>query len=154
MSWRRPLEVRGPDLRLWRVGRRWSLWRPRLRKFRLKADDALNIGGDLFDDLAATAAGLVIVLVVVILAGPLGGIGIFVAEWALALLIVPLAVLYRIVFRRPWHVYAEAVDGHDALYARVTGWSESAAAIEQAAREIKSSGSPQSGTWVRVLDAD
>jgi hypothetical protein len=148
MSWSRPVEVRGPDLRLWRVGRRWSLWRPRFRKVRLDTNDAFNISGDVFDDVAASVAGLVIVLVVVVLAGPLGGVGVFVAEWALALLVIPLAVLYRIVFRRPWHVYAESADGRDALYARVAGWQASGDAIERAAAEIKTAGRPQSGRWV------
>src|SRR4051794_3806088 len=52
----RRVEVRGPDLRLWRVGRRWSPWRPRMRNIRLRIDDGLNFGSA-FDDISAGGAG-------------------------------------------------------------------------------------------------
>lgn len=148
MAWKGRVEVRGPDLRLWRVGRRWSLWQPHLRKVRIRLDDgdAWNLGS-LFDDFSAGIAVAVVVFIVVLLTSPLAGVSVFFAEWMLALLLIPIAVAYRIVFRRPWLVYAESADGRDSLVTPVIGWRESQDVIERAVTEIRSNGCPQSDAW-------
>ena len=110
---------------------------------------AANVS-DIFDDVSAGIALTVIVFIVAVVASPLAGIGVLFAEWMLVLLLVPIAVAYRIVFRRPWHVYAESADGHDHPVTSVVGWHESQRVIDQAAGEIKAAGSPQSGTWLRL----
>lgn len=117
----RRVEVRDPDLRLWRVGRRWSPWRPRMRNIRLRIDDGLNFGSA-FDDISAGVAVAVLVFVLVVLTSPLAGLGVFFAEWMLALLLIPIAVAYRTVFHRPWHLCAASADGRDlfAVAVRLT----------------------------------
>src|SRR4051812_8126785 len=114
MSWSRRREVRGPDYRLWRVGRRWTVWRPRPRRIRVHLDTGWNLASAL-DDLSAGVAVAVVVFLLVVLTSPLAGVGVFFAEWMIALLLVPIVAGYRIAFHRPWELYAEAVDGSDSF---------------------------------------
>jgi hypothetical protein len=148
--WQRRVEVRGPDLRLWRVGRDWSLWRPRMRRVRVRLDDAWNLG-DLFDDLSFGAAAAVVIFLFVLLTSPLAGISVFFAEWMLALLLIPLAAAYRLAFRRPWRVYAESVDGRDLAYTSITGWTASGQVVAETAEHIRRTGAPPE-SWRRVGD--
>lgn len=148
MILRRRVEVRGPDLRLWRIGRHWSPWRPHIRRVRIHFDDGWNIAGSL-DDLAAGAALAVLVFLLVVLTSPLAGIGVLFAEWMLVLLLIPIAVAYRVVFGRPWQLIAESADGRDTYVASVVGWEHSQRLIEDAAQHIKASGSPPEPPWSR-----
>src|SRR3954468_3339360 len=108
----RRVEVRGPDLRLWRVGRRWSPWH-------------------------------------VVLTSPLAGIGVFFAEWMLALLLIPIAVAYRLVFHRPWHLSAASADGRDVFAVAAEGWTESERMIAAAADHLKEFGTVPPD-WIRL----
>ena|SRR5437764_15397298 len=74
----------------------------------------------------AGVAVVFLVFVLVVLTSPLAGIGVFFAEWMLALLLIPIAVTYRVVFHRPWRLSAASADGRDLLAAEAEGWSRSA----------------------------
>ena len=60
-----------------------------------------------------------------------------------------LAVANRIVFRRPWCVYAETADGHDLLVTSVIGWDNSQRVIVEVAEHIRRFGAPPD-SWRRV----
>lgn len=122
-----------------------------MRSIRLNLDDAFNLGG-LFDDISLGAAAAVLVFILVLLTSPLAGISVFFSEWLLVLLLVPLTVAYRIVFRRPWCLYAESADGHDLLVTSVIGWNSSQQVIGQVAQHIRAFGAPPEG-WTRVAPA-
>ena len=119
-----------------------------MRNIRLRLDDAWNLSG-FFDDVSLGAAAAVLVFIVVLLTSPLAGVSVFFSEWLLALLLIPLAVAYRIVFRRPWCLYAESADGHDLLVTSVIGWDNSQRVITDVAEHIRSFGGPPEN-WTRV----
>jgi hypothetical protein len=120
-----------------------------MRKVRLNTEDTWNMGS-VFDDLSSGVAVAILVFMLVLVTSPLAGISVFFAEWMLVLLLIPIGVAYRIVFRRPWHVYAESVDGRDAYATSVIGWPESQQVIELAADEIRTTGAPRSYHWAAV----
>jgi len=148
VRWPRHVEVRGPDRRRWRVGRRWVAWHPQVRRIRLRLGDATNVTGVL-DDISAGTAIAVVALFLAVLTGPLAGVGVFFAEWMLALLLVPIAVGYRLLFHRPWLLYAEAADGRHVYVRSVVGWTAGEQAIAAATAQIVNSGYPPDG-WIRI----
>lgn len=144
----RRVEVRGPDLRRWRIGRTWVAWHPRMRRVRLDVRSGINLVSVL-DDVSAGVAAAVLALFVAVLTGPFAGVGVFFAEWMIALLVVPITVGYRVLFHRPWLLYAESADGHYAFVASVVGWAACDRAIAAAVEQIKRSGYPP-GNWYRT----
>ena len=119
-----------------------------MHKIRLSGDDAWNISSWL-DDFSTGVAAAIIVFALVLLTSPLAGVSVFFAEWMLVFLLVPIGVAYRLLFRRPWLIYAEAADGRDLRVARVVGWRESQEVISAAGIEIRRTGAPQSALWTR-----
>ena len=92
------MKVQDPDGQTWRVTRRWFPWRLRWRD----VDD--NGGGfDLGDDLIISLLLLVLFLVLAPVVGPLilGSM-----ELVLILLVLPFAVLGRVLLGRKWSVEA------------------------------------------------
>src|SRR4051794_19904894 len=119
-----------------------------MRKVRLHMEDAWN-HGDRLAAISLGAAGAVVMFIVVLLTSPLAGVSVFFSEWLLALLVIPLGVAYRIVFRRPWCLYAESADRRDVYVASVAGWEISQRVITEVAEHLHNFGAPPE-SWVKV----
>jgi hypothetical protein len=130
-------KVKSPDGRKWTIGRHWL---PRRRRF--KKADIRDVGPDFpgidgFDDLGAI--GLIIAIVVsVILVAFLALLLFNVFALALELLIVIIValagVIGRVVFRRPWIVFARS--GDTRLQWPVVGYLNSRRHMQEIAGQL------------------
>ncbi|GHJ46386.1 hypothetical protein Cs7R123_37280 [Catellatospora sp. TT07R-123] len=138
----------GADGREWWVGRRWLPWKPKPHRFRGNSS-----GGGFVDfgslDLGDEPVGCTIALVffALVVAFPLLLVlALFIAEWLLALLLLPLFVLVRTLFGVPWRVVARgrATDGRRwRYYTQAGGWRASGELIDRALEEIRVYGEPR-----------
>ena len=131
-------KVTGPDGRRWTLGRHWL---PRRRRFK-KADisdvgpDAgfLDFGGDdlgIFGIIIAVIAGLFLAAFVVLLVFNVFAL----ALELLILIVVALAgVIGRVVFRRPWMVFARS--GDEQLVWPVVGYFNSRAKLQELSSQL------------------
>jgi hypothetical protein len=130
-------KVRSPDGRKWTLGRHWL---PRRKRF--KKADITDVGPDLpgidgFDDLGVI--GLIIAIVVsVILVAFLALLLFNVFALALELLIVIFVaiagVIGRVVFRRPWIVFAR--NGEKRVEYPVVGYFNSRRKLQDIASQL------------------
>jgi hypothetical protein len=95
------VKVTDPDGQVWRVSRRWVPWR---RKIKDVPDPSFDLPDlDLGDDLGCLPAIGVVLFGILVL--PFLVLAVLVAaEFALILLVLPFAVLGRVLFGRKWHV--------------------------------------------------
>jgi hypothetical protein len=143
--------VVAPDGRVWTVGRRWIGDRPRLRRER--EPDSTGVGGgdegSLWGDLLAiddiTPAGIVAGLAITVAL-----ILVFAVAWplvavALEVVVVVLAaavgLVGRLLFRRPWTVYARAEPRR--LEWHVPGWRASGELIDEIAERLAGGEDPR-----------
>lgn len=129
------MKVVDRDGQTWRVTRRWTPWRWRLRKLDT-AGDGWDLGGD--DLLGAIVIGLIaaIVLPVVAVAVVAG------VEFLLLLLLAPLVALARVALGRHWTV--EARRGWTAWWEEPSGdWRASGRRIREVADEIERGRPPE-----------
>ena len=93
------MKVRSPDGQTWRVSRRWVPWRRRLKGSLENAPD-LPLSG-LGDDPISLIVGIIafVILLPFIVIALIAGV-----ELLLLLLVLPFAVLGRVVFGRHWTV--------------------------------------------------
>ena len=126
------MKVQDPSGQTWRVTRRWVPWRPRLRE---------PGGGDL--DLVSAAEGpisFVVLLLLGLFVVPVVMVGVvFVGE--LLLLLLPFAVLGRMLFGQHWWV--EAREGFAPRWEAEAGtWQEAGALIRRTASSIANGDGP------------
>ena len=123
------MKVRDPQGQRWRVTRRWVPWRRRLRGVDSGPLDLVSGLGD--DPISA-----VIAIVLVILALPFIAFSLVVAaELLLLLLLLPFAVLARVLLGRHWTI--EARRGFTIWWDAPSGdWRESGERIRAGARSI------------------
>lgn len=113
------MTVVDPQGRKIRVRRRWLPWRRRVREV-----ESLDFGApDLGDDLP----GVLLFLLVLIALPFVAVLVLLLGELLLLLLLLPVAVLLRVAFGRPWVVEAvEVTRGRPLLWSEpVRGWTES-----------------------------
>jgi hypothetical protein len=130
--------VTAPDGRKWKLGRRWfpgrrRVWRPRLRDM---PDGSI---GDLGDDLGILGAILIAILAVIIfvaLAFLLLNVVALAIELFIIVVLLIAGVVGRVVFRRPWTVYART-EGQ-LWHSSVKGWRASGRALDDVAERIRS----------------
>jgi len=126
------------------------LWLPRVRRRRDGnggQDDGSWLGGSGFDvggdDLGGAIVGIVIAVVFVVV---LALIVIFVLPYVFfvfELALVPLVVLYKIVFRRPFTIEATMQrNRHTKRRWKVIGWRASGEAVEEVARAFEQGREP------------
>src|SRR5687768_9773496 len=111
------MRIEGPDGRRWWVGRRWLPWRPRGRDLgKSNFPEVPAISGDEPIGLliAIGIAILVVILPVILVAA------VFVAEWLVLLLLLPIVTLLRVGFGMPWTVVARTPGTRYAE--QVAGW--------------------------------
>lgn len=94
------MKVTDPDGQDWRVSRRWVPWRQRLRDV---SDLALDATPDV-DDLVVGIAIWLVVLTIAVLAPVVFSILFLPIEFVALVIVLPLAVLGRVLFGRKWHV--------------------------------------------------
>lgn len=130
------MKVRSPDGRTWRVSRRWVPWRRRLKG---SLDGAPDLPSGLGDDpISAIIAVVFLVillpfLLVVLVAG---------LELLLLLVVMPVAVLLRVVLGRHWHV--EVRDGWTPYHEEEAGdWQASGIRIHELAARLERGDVPQ-----------
>ncbi|GAA4447877.1 hypothetical protein GCM10023170_029950 [Phytohabitans houttuyneae] len=133
------MRIEGPDGRRWWVGRRWLPWRPRGRDMgKSSFPDVPGITGDEPIGLliAIGVAVLVVILPVILVAA------VFVAEWLILLLLLPIVTLLRVGFGMPWTVVARTSGVRFAE--QVAGWRLSRELIETTRADIAAHGEPRS----------
>ena len=129
-----------PERVRWRVGRRWLPFRVRLRR-----QDWREVGPTdlsevaLFESPAGILAGLAVIaaaMVLLLVVWPLVAIAI---ELVILALVLMAALVGRVLFRRPWTIYATSKDGERAREHtwRVVGWRRSSRLIEEARRALE-----------------
>jgi len=112
------MKVMDPHGRTVSVHRRWLPWRRRRR-------DVDAPGLDLAAGAVDDPAGLLLTLASLVLLIPFVlGLVLLVGEIFLLVLLLPVAALVRILFRRPWTVEATS-QGHVLWSEQVRGWTAS-----------------------------
>jgi hypothetical protein len=122
------------------VSRRWIARRPKWRRQTWNPGpraDAAEFAFWGLDDLPAGIAIAIVVGVLAILAIPLL---LFIVEIALAILLVGVALIARVLLRRPWTVEAVTSDPEDVLRWKVVGWRRSGQIVEEIARVLEAGG--------------
>ncbi|MBF4161760.1 hypothetical protein [Nocardioides acrostichi] len=129
------MKVRSPDGRTWRVTRRWVPWRRRVRD--VDAPD-LPVDG-LGDDPISMIVGVIALIILL----PFIVIALIAAvELLLVLLLLPFAVLGRVIFGRAWHV--ELREGFKPYFEEQAGdWQASGLRIHSLADEVRQGHLPQ-----------
>jgi hypothetical protein len=125
------MKVRTPAGQTWRIGRRWLPWRRRLKG---ALDSVPDFGaGPLGDDPVSAVIGLVLLivalpfLVVALVAG---------LEFLLVLVLIPVAVLSRVVLGRHWTVVARR--GWKSWWEEPAGdWQQSGVRIHELADAVR-----------------
>lgn len=125
------MKVVDPQGRTWRVSRRWMPWRRRTR-FGSWGDGPVS-SGSLGDDPISAIIGIVLLILFI----PVLVLGIVVAlEMLLLLLVLPFAIVGRMLLGRHWRVEVRE-DWDFAWEAEVGGWSDSGRAIDQIAQGLR-----------------
>jgi hypothetical protein len=130
-------EIVAPHGTRWSVRLAWAHrpWRVRWRRLR-KADSGLDylepVGG-LAEGISGVAAFVALVAVVVLAIFVLVPLLLVLLDVVVVMLLVVLGFVFRVVFRRPWRIEADASDGRTLAWG-VTGYRNSREKI----REIES----------------
>ena len=123
------MKVKDPSGQTWRVTRRWVPWRRRLKGVL----DSLPTGPGLGDDPVSLVIGLVFLVIML----PFLVLGVVaLVELLVLLLVLPFALLARVLFGRHWTV--EARRGFTIWYDEPAGdWQASGLRIHALADEIR-----------------
>jgi hypothetical protein len=132
-------KVTSPDGRKWTLGRHWMPRRRKLGRAKLRDLDAPDFLPDFGDDLGIIGAIILVflaIIVAIILILVLFNVFAIAIELMLVLLLLLWGVVARVVFRRPWTVFAKS---DSALYTRqVVGWRASGRAITEIEQDLRS----------------
>lgn len=144
----RPVEVTAPDGTRWTVGRRLLPWQPR-RRIRKDSGDYLDVptpsfgdfgGDDPISFVLGLAVGLLVLLALVVLLGPVLGLLVLGLEWFVVLVLGIFGTAARGLLGRPFRVFAAS--GHDRYQVDVTGWRLSGKVADQLVERIRTTGRP------------
>jgi hypothetical protein len=130
-----PVKVRDPRGQIWRITRRWVPWRRRLKgAFDAGPDMPMGLGDDPVS-LIVGAFFLIIMLPFLVL------MAIASLELLLVLLVLPFAVLGRVLFGRRWTV--EVRRGWKPVHEELTGtWNDASVRITELSVEIERGQAP------------
>jgi hypothetical protein len=146
-------KVTGPDGRTWKLGRKWF---PRFK--RIGKADVTDFGPDLpgfdgLDDLGifgAIIAAILAVIVAIFLALLLFNVIALAIELVIFLVLLIAGIISRILFRKPWIVFAKA--GELTSFDEVVGWRASRQWLRDAETRIASGLNPAAGDGRRLDD--
>lgn len=131
------MKVRDPDGQTWRVSRRWVPWRHRMRK----VDDVGDLSGIGGGDIAEILLFLVLFAVLALLAPIVLPVVVAGIELVVLLLLIPFAVLGRVVLGRKWAV--EVRRGWSPVHEELTGsWNDSGVRIAELAHALEQGDAP------------
>ncbi|MDN5717249.1 MAG: hypothetical protein L0G89_08450 [Janibacter sp.] len=126
------MKVVDPQGRTWRVSRRWMPWRRKTSMGDWGSGPSIS-NSDLGDDPISAIIGVVLLILFI----PVLVLGLVVAlEMLLLLLILPFAVVGRMLLGRHWRVEVRE-DWTFAWEAEVGDWSDSGRAIDQIAQGLR-----------------
>lgn len=125
------MKVTDPGGQTWRVSRRWLPWRPRLRDVNGAAEQGAWLAGD-----PADIAIWIVVFVVGVVAPVVFSVLFLPLELLALLLVLPAAVLGRVLFARRWHV--ELRRGWRPWTEVLAGdWRQSGARVRELAEAVR-----------------
>jgi hypothetical protein len=131
-------KVTSPDGRTWTLGRRWLPARRRLARVDIGDIGLPDVSGGL-DDLGIVGtiiAAILLVIAVVVIALVLFNVLAIAIEFLIVLVALVAGVVGRLVFRRPWTVFARS--GATVHYRPVVGWRASRRALDEMAARLSS----------------
>ncbi len=129
--------VTAPDGRTWTLGRRWLPKRRRLGRFKSRDVGDLSPGLDIGDDIIGLIVGAIVTIVVLfVLALVLFNVVAIAIELLLLVILLLGGIIGRVVFRRPWTVFAAS--DSEVHYTPVVGWRASRREIDGMASRIAS----------------
>ncbi|HEX6683398.1 MAG TPA: hypothetical protein VF062_11410 [Candidatus Limnocylindrales bacterium] len=134
------------------MNRRWLPWRPRLLSKR--AGDGANDGlvaADILDTFDVPFLGGLIFIISVAVICVLAVI--LVAEWFVALALIPVLVLIRLVGLFPWIIVARRWSGTHVMatyYGEVAGWRPAWRLVRTVKQEIRDHGTPHALRWSAI----
>jgi hypothetical protein len=146
-------KVTGPDGRRWALGRKWF---PRFK--RIGKADVTDFGPDLpgfdgLDDLGIFGAIIAVILAVIVaifLALLLFNVIALAIELTILIVLTISGLIGRILFRKPWIVFAKA--GDRITLDEVVGWRASRQWLRDAETRIASGLNPAAGNGGRLDD--
>ncbi|MCP2327795.1 hypothetical protein HDA40_006302 [Hamadaea flava] len=130
------MRVTSPGGTDWWVGRGWLPWRPHNW---FDGDFDVDLDGDDLFGLILSVLGLILSFVLPILLGIVLTIG----EWLALIPALPVVLLLRVGFGRPWPVGIRAGRGDHTYWTAISGWRASAHLIDDTARELTAFGEPR-----------
>jgi hypothetical protein len=145
-------KVTGPDGRRWTLGRRWFPSFKRIGKADLSSGPDLP-GFDGLDDLGifgAIIAAILAVIVAIFLALLLFNVIALAIELVIFVVLLFAGVIGRVLFRKPWLVFARAKG--ELVGADVVGWRASREWLRDAETRIASGSEPAPGHGGRLDD--
>ena len=130
-------KVKDPDGRKWTLGRHWLPRRKRFKKADIDMPDFLpDFGGDDLGVFGAIIVAIVAVVVAIFLALLLFNVVALAIELLIVILVALVGLIGRVVFRRPWIVFAKA--GDQQLEYPVVGYFNSRRRIDELATALSS----------------
>lgn len=146
--------VKGPDGRVWEVGRQWFPRMPRWKRHSRKrgksnTDDALDAATTglevvgVVDEIPLIGVALAVVALIVLAWVFVIPAMIFLFDVLLIGVIAGIGIALRVLFRRPWKVVAETDDAPaERIEIPVVGYRAAGAKIEEIVYQIEHSGWP------------
>jgi hypothetical protein len=136
--------VKGPDGRIWEVGRLWFHRTPRRykrKRFNENTLELADLGG--VDGPAALIAIIVIAIVVILGWMFLVPAMIVLVDLLFILVVAGLGVAARVLFRRPWKVVVESDDlPAQRFEIPVVGYRAAGAKVDEIVYQIRETGTP------------
>ena len=130
-------KVRDPHGRKWTVGRHWMPRRKRFKKADLDLPDFLgDFGGDDLGIFAAIFLAIAAFFLTIFLALLLFNVVALAIELSILIVVGLVGLISRVVFRRPWTVFASS--GDQQLEYPVVGYLNSKRRIEELATALSS----------------
>jgi hypothetical protein len=132
-------KVTSPDGRVWKLGRRWMPRRRKIKKVDLSDVGLPDFDGGFLDDLGvvgAIIAAILLVILAVFVALLLFNVIALTIELLLVLVLFVGGLVGRVVFRRPWTIYAQTKTA--SITRGVVGWRASRRELDDLAARVRS----------------
>jgi hypothetical protein len=130
-------KVQDPHGRKWTLGRHWMPRRKRFKKADLDMPDFLtDIGGDDLGIFAAIFLAIAAFFLTIFLALLLFNVVALAIELSIVIIVALVGLISRVIFRRPWIVFAKS--GDQQLEYPVVGYLNSGQRIDELAEALSS----------------
>ena len=136
--------VKGPDGRIWEVGRMWFHRTPRRYKRKLFNENTLEFA-DLGDVDGPAALVVIILIAIIVILGWMFLVPamILLVDLLFILVVAGFGVAARVLFKRPWKVVAESDDSPaERFEIPVVGYRAAGAKVDEIVYQIQETGTP------------